>query len=100
MAAEALEHADYVARGEGGEALMTELIEALSGERDLSGIAGLSFMRDGVAVHNSDRARCKDLDTLPFPDLTLIKGHAKLGTVPIMTSWGCPFTVRHSISRS
>ena len=35
MAAEALEHADYVARGEGGEAFMTELIEALSGQRDL-----------------------------------------------------------------
>ena len=32
MADEALEHADYVARGEGGEQLMTELIEALSGD--------------------------------------------------------------------
>ena len=91
MAAEALEHADYVARGEGGEALMTELIEALSGQRDLSSIAGLSFMRDGAAVHNPDRKRCEDLDTLPFPDLTLIHGHEKMGTIPIMTSWGCPF---------
>ena len=91
MAAEALEHADYVARGEGGEAFMTELIEALSGRRELSSIAGLSFMRDGECVHNADRARCQDLDTLPFPDLTLIQGHEKLGTIPIMTSWGCPF---------
>ena len=31
MADEALEHADYVARGEGGEQLMLELIEALDG---------------------------------------------------------------------
>ena len=91
MADEALEHADYVARGEGGEALMTELIEALSGGRDLSGIAGLSFARDGVPVHNADRERCDDLDTLPVPDLTLIHGHEKLRTTPIMTSWGCPF---------
>jgi anaerobic magnesium-protoporphyrin IX monomethyl ester cyclase len=91
MAAEALEHADYVARGEGGEALMAELIEALSGQRDLSSIAGLSFMADGMALHNADRARCDDLDTLPFPDLTLIQGHEKMSTTPIMTSWGCPF---------
>ena len=31
MADEALEHADYVARGEGGEELMLELIDALEG---------------------------------------------------------------------
>ena len=51
MANEALEHADYVARGEGGEQLMAELIEALSGDRELDSIAGLSFRRDGGAVH-------------------------------------------------
>jgi len=91
MASEALEHADYVARGEGGEAFMTELIEALAGQRELSDIAGLSYIRGGEMVHNPDRERCQDLDTLPFPDLTLIRGHEKLGTTPIMTSWGCPF---------
>ena len=48
MANEALEHADYVARGEGGEQLMAELIEALSGDRELDSIAGLSFRRDGM----------------------------------------------------
>ena len=31
MADEALRHCDYVARGEGGEALMVELVEALEG---------------------------------------------------------------------
>jgi anaerobic magnesium-protoporphyrin IX monomethyl ester cyclase len=91
MAVEALEHADYVARGEGGEAFMVELVEALTGRHDLSSIAGLSFVRDGAIVHNVDRKRCEDLDTLPFPDLALIRGHEKLKTIPIMTSWGCPF---------
>lgn len=91
MAAEALEHADYVARGEGGEALMAELIEALGGQKDLADIAGLSYMRDGEMVHNRDRERCQDLDSLPFPDLTLIRGHEKMHSTPIMTSWGCPF---------
>jgi radical SAM superfamily enzyme YgiQ (UPF0313 family) len=91
MADEALEHADYVARGEGGEQLMLELIGALEGSRELHDIDGLSFRRDGEAVHNAPRERCTDLDVLPFPDLRLVVGSEKLTTMPIMTSWGCPF---------
>ncbi len=91
MADEALEHADYVARGEGGEQLMLELIDALDGRRELHDIDGLSFRRDGEAVHNAPRERCTDLDVLPFPDLRLVVGSEKLTTMPIMTSWGCPF---------
>jgi len=91
MADEALEHVDYVARGEGGEQLMIELIEALAGDRGLETVAGLSFTRDGRAVHNPPRAACPDLDALPFPDLRLVVGADKIKTVPIMTSWGCPF---------
>jgi anaerobic magnesium-protoporphyrin IX monomethyl ester cyclase len=91
MADEALEHADYVARGEGGEQLMLELVQALSKTRELDTVAGLSFKRNGTTVHNPLRERCADLDTLPFPDLRLLVGNEKLNTTPIMTSWGCPF---------
>jgi radical SAM superfamily enzyme YgiQ (UPF0313 family) len=92
MADEALAHADYVGRGEGGDALMLELIDSLQGGRTLDSIAGLSFTRDGEAVHNADREACQDLDTLPVPDLTLIAGTSEQrGVTPIMTSWGCPF---------
>ncbi len=91
MADEALEHVDYVARGEGGEQLILELIEVLQGTRQPETVSGLSFRRDGEVVHNPLRDRCTDLDTLPFPDLGLIVGADKLTTVPIMTSWGCPF---------
>ena len=91
MADEALGHVDYVARGEGGEQLMVELIEALHGGRELDSIAGLSFTRDGEAVHNPLRPPLADLDELPFPDLRLVVGSEKLKTKPIMTSWGCPF---------
>ena len=91
MADEALQHADFVARGEGGEALTLELVEALKGGRELETIAGLSFTRDGRPVHNAARERCADLDELPVPDLSLIVGHERLTTTPIMTSWGCPF---------
>jgi anaerobic magnesium-protoporphyrin IX monomethyl ester cyclase len=91
LADEALEHVDYVARGEGGEQLILELIEALDGRREPSDIGGLSYMVNGKAVHNPLRERLADLDELPFPDLRAIVGHEKLNTTPIMTSWGCPF---------
>ena len=91
MADEALEHADYVGRGEGGEQLMLELIEALRGERAMESIEGLSFRRDGETVHNASRGFCSVLEDLPFPDLSLIHGHENLHTTPMMTSWGCPF---------
>ncbi len=91
MADEALAHVDYVARGEGGEQIMLALVEVLEGRRELESVTGLSFMRDGDAVHNPLHERCDDLDTLPFPDLTLVEGHERLENMPIMTSWGCPF---------
>jgi anaerobic magnesium-protoporphyrin IX monomethyl ester cyclase len=91
MADEALGHADYVARGEGGEALMLELIELLEGGRAPETIRGLSYTSAVGPVHNELRERLADLDELPFPDLDLIVGHERLSTTPIMTSWGCPF---------
>jgi radical SAM superfamily enzyme YgiQ (UPF0313 family) len=91
LADEALEHVDYVARGEGGEQFMLELIEALEGRRSLDSILGLSYRRGGVPCHNPKRPATPDLDTLPFPDLTLIAGHERMRQTPVMTSWGCPF---------
>jgi anaerobic magnesium-protoporphyrin IX monomethyl ester cyclase len=88
---DALPHADYVARGEGGDGLMLELVEALAGERELASIRGLSFWRDGRPVHNELRERCADLDSLPTPDLSLIVGSQRIHETPVMTSLGCPF---------
>ena len=91
MADEALQHAGFVARGEGGDRLLLELIEALRGERELESIAGLSFIRDGEHMHNELRSPCQDLDQMPVPDLSLIVGHERMRSTPIMTSLGCPF---------
>jgi len=92
MADEALEHADYVARGEAGETIMVELAESLAGDRELGSITGISYWgADGRAVHAPLHERCEDLDTLPFPDLTLVDGWERITNTPIMTSWGCPF---------
>lgn len=88
---DAMAHADYVARGEGGDGLMLELLDALRGRRELETILGLSFWRDGRPVHNGLRERCTDLDELPVSDLSLIVGSEKIHETPIMTSLGCPF---------
>jgi len=88
---DALAHADLVARGEGGDGLMLELIDALRGERDLESVRGLSFRRDGNPIHNKLRDRCADLDTLPLPNLSLIVGSQRIFETPLMTSLGCPF---------
>ena len=91
MAEEALAHADFVARGEGGEKIMLDVVEAMEGHKQVADITGISFRRGGGTVHNPLHEACADLDTLPFPDLTLIEGCERLSNTPIMTSWGCPF---------
>ncbi len=91
MADEGLQHADYVARGEGGEELMLELIDALQGERSLRLHPGAVLPATATVRHNPYGHRGADLDTLPFPDLTLIRGQRTHCQTPIMTSWGCPF---------
>ncbi len=90
---EALEHARFVVRGEGHQTLL-ELVEALGNGRRFDSIAGLSWRdADGGVHHNADRGRCSqaEFESLPIPDLSLIRGHEKMGVKPIMTQWGCPF---------
>lgn len=98
MPDESLEHADYVVRGEGEEAIV-ELLDALDGKLPLSSIDGLSYRENGEVVHNPPRELCPDLDKHPSPDLSLIVGFGK-GTrsfkrynpiIPVVTSRGCPF---------
>lgn len=89
---EALEHADYVVRGEGEETVV-ELVRSLRDEdhASLFDIKGLSFRMDDRTHHNPSRPLLKDVDTLPYPDLSLIEGFEKTRVVPMITSRGCPF---------
>lgn len=94
MADEALEHADFVIRGEGEQTLMA-FIDALEKGGDFSGIPNLSYQEDGRTIHNTRRPFVKDLDQIPFPDLSLLKTTRKeipkLRSIPVQTSRGCPF---------
>jgi len=89
---EALEHADYVVRGE-GHTTIVELVEALENGGDLAGILGLSYHGAEGAVHNPPRPNCDNATfaALPWPDLSLIAGHENMLTMPVMTQWGCPY---------
>ncbi len=93
---EALDHGNYVVRGEGEETIV-ELIKALETNESLEGIKGLSYQCEGRKIHNPPRELCRDLDLLPEIDLRLIKGYreakgwAVSKIIPIITSRGCPF---------
>ncbi len=87
---EALQYCDFVVRGEGEETLV-ELVEALNEGASLHSIKGLSFRNGDQIVHNPPRPLVEDLDSLPFPDLSLIRGHERISVTPIMTSRGCPY---------
>ncbi|MCC6214673.1 MAG: B12-binding domain-containing radical SAM protein [Polyangiaceae bacterium] len=72
---EAIQHADWVVRGE-GEPTLRELVEKLRAGASLGGVAGLSHWVDGKAVHNVNRAPLgtAELDALPWPTLDRIEG--------------------------
>jgi len=94
LAEEALEHADYVIRGEGEKALAA-FIDAWEGGRDFADIPNLSRKVDGQVVHNPMLPQEKDLDVIPYPDFSLLKRdptHRKFHPpIPVQTSRGCPF---------
>jgi radical SAM superfamily enzyme YgiQ (UPF0313 family) len=91
---EALEHADYVIRGEGENALMV-FFDAWEGKTDYEAVPNLSFKKNGIVINNPLAPHPSDLDQLPFPDLTYLnykpKRLAGYSTIPIQTSRGCPF---------
>ena len=95
LADEALEYCDYVIRGEGERAL-TQFIDAWEKEGDFSSVANLSYKSAGKVIHNPMGLPIENLDTLPYPDFTLFKGHHKIlgpgKVVPIQTSRGCPYS--------
>lgn len=94
LAEEALEHADFVIRGEGERAL-TELIDAWEAGGDYSRISNLSYRKDNRIIHNPKQPPADNLDSLPFPDLSLLKRDQPTkggrSTIPVLTSRGCPF---------
>jgi len=59
-------HADVVIRGE-GEITCAELLDRIEASTGLEGLPGISFREDDSILHNPERARISDLDSLPHP---------------------------------
>ncbi|HHI96809.1 MAG TPA: radical SAM protein [Thermodesulfatator atlanticus] len=88
---EAIQHADFVLRGEGDDAIV-ELVEAIEAGGGFEKILGLTWRQNGKVIHNPPRKGVTDLDQLPIPDFSLIPGvdPKKMRIYPMMTSRGCP----------
>jgi radical SAM superfamily enzyme YgiQ (UPF0313 family) len=91
---EALEHCDYVIRGE-GERSLPSLLEALEHGKPLCNIKGISYKQNGQIV-NTELAEYEcDLDAFPSPDYSLVVGWGdKQPVASIATSRGCPFACK------
>lgn len=64
----AIPEIDYGIIGE-GERTIVELIEALTGNKDIHWVDGLIFRdHQGALVRTANRKEIEDLDSLPFPD--------------------------------
>jgi hypothetical protein len=73
---EAMDHADFVVRGEGEKALVA-FADAWENSRGLENVPNLSYWRDGAIRHNPMQAYADDLDTIPIPDLNLSKAFSR-----------------------
>lgn len=90
MTDEALEHADYVIRGEAESAFM-DFIDAWEEKKRFRDVPGLSFKKDGTVLHNSSITTETALDDLPIADLSLVRNSSSMRVLPIQTSRGCPY---------
>ncbi|MDZ7342457.1 MAG: B12-binding domain-containing radical SAM protein [candidate division KSB1 bacterium] len=91
---EALQHADFVFRGEAEEALPLFIRQWLTSQ-DYGSVPNLSFQQNGKVFHNPLGQPIQNLDIIPYPDLSLVHSGIKrtfgYRIIPIQTSRGCPF---------
>lgn len=89
---------DAIARHE-YDAILVKLAETIENKGDLVDVDGLSFKRNGVNIHNRDRAYIENLDEIPFVS-QVYKKHLNTNNyffaagefpmVMIITGRGCP----------
>ncbi len=101
-----VDYDSVVVRGEPDETL-GELAPKLAAGDDLSSVLGITYIKDGQVLHNPPRPLIEDLDTLPFPDRSLVNKDAfynpKLSRLPftvIMASRGCAYRCYYCVPNS
>jgi len=92
MPEEALQHADYVVKGEADLTFISLINYLRKGSPNINDIKGISFKDSlGKIHHNPIPDLIDNLDILPSPDFSLLKGFRSNNIYPISTSRGCPF---------
>ncbi|MFA6358389.1 MAG: radical SAM protein [Candidatus Omnitrophota bacterium] len=87
---------DVVVRGE-GELTILELMNRLKEHRGFEGIPGVTYRENGKIIKNKPRELIKDLNSLPLPAYSLLKGYQpapdelKEGWAYIAIGRGCPY---------
>ncbi len=103
---EALEQdfVDYVVQGE-GEIPFLKLVESISEGNKQPQIEGVWFNKEGELQRAGKAERIRDLNALPFPDLSLIESagynyifNSGKAEGIMSTSRGCPYTCKYCMS--
>lgn len=99
------EYIDIIIRGE-GELTVVELYEAITKNKSLKNVKGITYRESGKISHNADRNLIENIDMVPFPARHLFPvesydvkrpGLPKRSSV-IITSRGCPSGCRFCAS--
>ncbi len=83
---------DTICIGE-GEHAMLDLARALDRGDDISSISNLHVKTPGGVIANAPRPLCQDLDSIPFPDRSILNVYPQYRYVSarsVITSRGCP----------
>ena len=96
-----------------GEKVILDIIETINTNNDLSNINGVYYRENGKIKSGLPPIEIEDLDTLDFPDRTLIEKYsygketltgityfARGKITTIMTTRGCPFNCKFCVSKS
>ncbi len=95
MPSEALEHADYVIKGEGDFSLPALINYIEKGTPKISSIEGVSYRDNSNNILSIPQVQLiQDLDILPEPDFSLVHNWKSHVIYPISTSRGCPFSCK------
>jgi radical SAM superfamily enzyme YgiQ (UPF0313 family) len=78
---------DYIVIGEGEEAI-GELLSAIEGKQDVSGIEGIAYLSNGKVIYTPKRAPITDFNKLPLPNFSLVR-YAKIKIYPVGRTRGC-----------
>ncbi|RJR06703.1 radical SAM protein [Candidatus Parcubacteria bacterium] len=82
---------DVIVHGD-GEFTLLDLMAYIKNEKKLEEIDGISYLdSEGNMIKGPSRKPVEDLDSLPWPDFRMDRGHKTWRILPVMSGRGCPY---------